>query len=51
MKKFWCFLGVHEFTIHKSGTVEISHRDGSESLKNYYDLRCSCCGKMKEVVL
>ena len=51
MKKFWCFLGVHEYVVHKEGPTTKTMRDGFVAKLSYYDLRCTVCGKMKTEVM
>lgn len=51
MKKFWCFLGVHEYVVHREGPTHKTMSDGFVAKLHYYDLRCVCCGNMKTKIL
>lgn len=51
MKKLWCFLGVHEYAVISRGrhsTLDSYRRVVATGY--YYDMRCSCCGKIKKTI-
>lgn len=47
MKKFWCFVGVHEYVVQRQGPLTRRLLDGGAEQLHFYDLRCACCGKMR----